>query len=1219
MAEVFGVAASALAVAELSVKVISLCLQYSKEVKHARGDIERVTKHVENLETVTRKLNELLRGPHQTQLQASQKLGDTLKGSQAQLRSLHEKLTPRKERGLMGKFSFRALKWPFESKEVEKILRELAGYAQPIITALQIDQTNILLSIDQKTVLNRLPIAEGAAFDSHAEEHDPECLPDTRVDLLREIGEWIDDPAAKAVFWLKGMAGTGKSTISRTLAHTSSKCGQLGASFFFKRGEGDRGGASKFFTTIAAQLVQQEPALAPYVKNVIDTDPAIFGKALRVQFEKLISEPLSKISSPNRTSNVLVVVIDALDECDHDRDIQLIIHLLSHASTLKSPRLRIFLTSRPELHIRLGFYNIQGKYQNIILHEIEMPIIEHDISVYFKQELGRIRIEYNKTASHDQQLQPTWPGSKNLGILIEMAIPLFIFATTACRLLADHRTGTPEVNLGKILEHRTKSQDDKLRAVYIPVLDQLIAGLSETSQTELLALFKFIVGSIVLLANPLSTSALARLLDIRRDVIDNQLNFLHSVLNVPSSSSIPVRLLHLSFRDFLLDPSISSRNPFWVDEKQAHKQLATCCLHAMNKTLRTNVCEVKWPGTLHNSIDPQTVNNKLTPEVKYACQYWIHHLQQAGDHIVDDDEVHHFLQRHFLHWLEALSLIGRVSECLQSIGLLQSLLQSKNCDQVSSFINDAIRFARTNVSTIQSTPLQVYYSSLAFAPEESIIRTTFQNDTPDWISVRPNVDLYWNNCLQVLDGHKGGVNTIAFSPDDTVIASGSGDKIIRLWSSATGEYLQTLDSYTDNISSIAFSSDSRFIAPGSRDNAIRLWLFATGEHLQTFEGHTSAVYSIAFSPDGKVIASGSYDSIIRLWSSATGEHLQTFKGHTDSIHSIAFSPDSRVIASGSSDHTIRLWPLLATRSENLNTPEGHTNSVRSVEISSNGIIVASGSNDNTIKLWSLSAARSECLCTLEGHTDWVRSVAFSSNGTILASGSDDKTIKLWSLSAARSECLYTLEGHRGRVNSVAFSPDGTILASGSADKTIRLWSLSVARSECLYALEGHRGRVNSVAFSPDGTILASGSADETIRLWYGFTSTPNCLRIIDLGMSLYHLSFDSDSQVLRTEAGVISLGDLVKPTPTEDQNSNGPCTSRPDLALANNDEGHLLGYGIRRDRSWITFNGKDLLWLPADFRPWVGTFVTIGSTVAIGTLSGRVVVIQFRAEGPALD
>lgn len=523
-------------------------------------------------------------------------------------------------------------------------------------------------------VLDKLPIIEGAIFDSHAEEHSPTCLQGTRTDILRVIQNWAELPQMKALFWLNGMAGTGKSTISRTAARLLSDSNQLGASFFFKRGEGERAGISKFFPTIAAQLVKREPALAPYVKEAIDENPGISGERVENQFEKLILVPLSKISQDKRRNDILVIIIDALDECEQDEDIRLIISLLSRVNHRQLLKLRIFVTSRPELPIRLGFSTVKGTYLDLTLHKIPASVVERDLKAYFANELAKILDDYNNTVSLDRRLPPDWPGHSVIEDLASIASPLFIFAATVCRFLADRRNGTPDAKLRKVLQYKTRSQESKLDATYLPVLDQMVAGLSKREEDETLQEFRTIVGSIIVLFDPLSTSALAGILGIPQTTVDGRLDLLHSVLSV-SSPNVPVKLFHLSFRDFLLDPEKRGRTRFWIDEKLTHRQLAKWCLDILSKSLRKDICEVRWPGTLLESIDPQVINKKLPPAVQYACLYWAHHLSQAGDPIKDGNQVHNFFKLHFLHWLEALSILRKPRNALSSVKLLHSLPQ----------------------------------------------------------------------------------------------------------------------------------------------------------------------------------------------------------------------------------------------------------------------------------------------------------------------------------------------------------------------------------------------------------------------------------------------------------------------------------------------------------------------------------------------------------------
>jgi hypothetical protein len=213
--------------------------------------------------------------------------------------------------------------------------------------------------LGRKLDLEKIPYAKGAMFNSYAGDHRT-CHPATRVDLLRQVQDWAQQPQSKSIFWLNGMAGTGKSTISWTVAKWLTDQGHLGVvdhgvSFFFKRGEGDRGSASRLFSTIIRQLVLKIPGVDTLIANLIASDPHIFDKALGEQFDKLIYQPLRKVNIPAGHCLILVLVVDALDECETEVDIKTILDLWSRLPQITTTCLKLFLTSRPDLPIRLGF------------------------------------------------------------------------------------------------------------------------------------------------------------------------------------------------------------------------------------------------------------------------------------------------------------------------------------------------------------------------------------------------------------------------------------------------------------------------------------------------------------------------------------------------------------------------------------------------------------------------------------------------------------------------------------------------------------------------------------------------------------------------------------------------------------------------------------------------------------------------------------------------
>ncbi|NET41958.1 AAA-like domain-containing protein [Okeania sp. SIO2B3] len=320
-----------------------------------------------------------------------------------------------------------------------------------------------------------------------------------------------------------------------------------------------------------------------------------------------------------------------------------------------------------------------------------------------------------------------------------------------------------------------------------------------------------------------------------------------------------------------------------------------------------------------------------------------------------------------------------------------------------------------------------------------------------------------------LEGHKDGVNSVCFNPSGTLIASGSRDNSLKLWS-LSGRELKTFTGNSDRIHSICFHPDGQILASAGSDSTIKLWGI-DGTELQSFTtGHTDLVSSVSFSPDGQTLASGSFDQTIKLWS-LDGRELQTLVGHKNRVSSISFSPDAQTLASASADKTIKLWSL---DGRELKTFIGHTYHVNSISFSPDGQTIASASTDTTIKLWNLDGKEFK---TFRGNRDWVNGVSFSPDGQTIASASADKIIKLWNI---KGKELQTFQGHSNRIYSVSFSPDGQIIASASRDNTIRLWRLK-SRERNIF--NGHSDEVSSVSFSPDGQTIASASYDSTVKLW----------------------------------------------------------------------------------------------------------------------------------------
>lgn len=289
-----------------------------------------------------------------------------------------------------------------------------------------------------------------------------------------------------------------------------------------------------------------------------------------------------------------------------------------------------------------------------------------------------------------------------------------------------------------------------------------------------------------------------------------------------------------------------------------------------------------------------------------------------------------------------------------------------------------------------------------------------------------------------------------------------------------------LTGHEDWVQSVVVSTDGTWIASGSGDKTVKIWDMVTGECRMTLSGHTDQIASVAITPDGKQVLSASFDGTVRVWDVGSEQELASLVGHSDKVWSVvALQDNARALSSGL-DGSLMLWDLSSDVHLKIITHGvDDVDNIFGCAVNRAGNQALSGHRDGQIRLWSLESDK--CLMTLKGHSDVVLSVQFTSDGRCAVSGSEDHTIKIWNLDTGA--CTATLEGHEESVHTVALSPDGTLIASsGFTDQTVRLWEMK--SGTCLQVLTNDEiGAPISVTFSPDGARLVVGSTEGEIYVY----------------------------------------------------------------------------------------------------------------------------------------
>ena len=458
---------------------------------------------------------------------------------------------------------------------------------------------------------------------------------------------------------MNGLAGTGKSTIAKTIAERLFADGQLGASFFCSRDFEDRRNLQFIFPTLATQLARKHTEFRSVLTPLIQSDPDIAYEPLYDQMKKLIVQPL------NESGISTVIVIDALDECEDEEPASAILSVLGRLVS-EIPKVKFFLTGRPESRISEGFRLplLEEITDVFVLHEVEPDQVDSDIRLFFKT-------SFSELVGRRRGLDD-WPTREQLDRLCERAAGLFVYAAATFKFI-DNNMWDPQERLDTILQsHKIGDYEGRpLDFLYKSILQEAFGD----EKPEYVAKIRSVLGVIILAANPLSPSSIAMLLGFNIKSVVPLLSSIKSLLILREDSNHPVRSFHKSFPDFITDPVRCTDQRFYISPPDHHVQLLVGCLDLMGRTLEKNMCKLP-DGVANSDVGDlkERTEEYIDPALRYACLSW--HMHLVG--LADADTIpaqaptvtptlHRFLETKFLSWLEVISVLGATRKAFEAL------------------------------------------------------------------------------------------------------------------------------------------------------------------------------------------------------------------------------------------------------------------------------------------------------------------------------------------------------------------------------------------------------------------------------------------------------------------------------------------------------------------------------------------------------------------------
>jgi NACHT domain len=478
------------------------------------------------------------------------------------------------------------------------------------------------------------------------------CLPNTRLDVIKSITEWMADESSdqRRVLWLFGLAGAGKSTLMTTIVKILRDVKRLGGYFFFNRDNRDRN-VTTIIRTLAYQLAIFDASIGAEISQIVESNPNLAGQVPGVQFPLLLSA--NALSSVTWSGGPIVLVIDALDECGSERDLTSLMQALSKGFEVLPPFIRVIMTSRQERVIK----NTLASHPAVCSYDLDTNSMatKKDILTFLRHHLSEI--------PHDRQevhFESNWPDERMLTALSERAADLFVWASTAYLYIKEGYD--PPSRLDELIKQQS-----------VRTFPEPFAHLDRLYETGLQAAGPWadpafcsdccnIFGVILCARLPLSCDAIDSLLVSPRrsfQAVSRLGCFLRG-----GDKTDAIRILHPSFHDYL---SVRCRAEVWfIDLEHHNENLAVHCIELLKKRLRRNICGLTLPHPALTETLPEAVS--------YACRFWVEHVCMIS-RIAGNTEgreipsvmkcLDTMLNQHLLHWFEAMSILRKSRDTIR--------------------------------------------------------------------------------------------------------------------------------------------------------------------------------------------------------------------------------------------------------------------------------------------------------------------------------------------------------------------------------------------------------------------------------------------------------------------------------------------------------------------------------------------------------------------------